>query len=170
MPRRAFAPRARAGRKIDFKNWEDIPAIDLSSTAAETIIGPSLNFGIPATILRVRGNLVVFFDGAADTSQQNVAMGLAVLSTDAVAAGAGSVPDPAAEAEFPWLWWTSVPIAHHVVGAAVLQDLAFARVVVDSKAMRKVKPGESLVIVYQTTAAITTTRIDQSHIRVLIGT
>jgi len=168
MARRAVV--TRPGKKIDFKNWNGLPAIDLNSSAAATILGSSLAFAIPATILRVRGQVLVLLDNAAVGVTQGVAMGLAVISSDAFAAGVVAVPDPAGELDYPWLWWNSVKLFTDSGASIDNFGMQYQRVEVDSKAMRKMKPGESLVFIAQTLAAVGVTRINVAHIRVLIGT
>ena len=162
---------ARPGKKIDFKSWTDLLGISLSTAAASTILGTSLAFGSPATILRMRGQILLNFDAAADNSRQNVGIGIGIISSDAFAAGAGSVPDPLSETDYPWLWWSTIPLVNDLqIAGESLQLAVVARVEVDSKAMRKVKPGQSLAVIYQTSAAVSATNIQQANIRVLIGT
>jgi len=161
----------RPGKKIDFKSWSDLLGITLTTNAAATILGTSLAFAIPATILRMRGNILLNFDAAADNSRQNIGIGIGIISSDAFAAGVASVPDPLAESDYPWLWWTVMPLVNDLqIAGESLQVCVAARVEIDSKAMRKVKPGQSLAVIYQTSAAVTATNIQQGNIRVLIGT
>ena len=158
------------GRTIDYKQWSFIPAIELSSAAAATISGASLAFEEPATILRCRGELVVALDGVAAGASNGVTFGLGIVSTDAATLGATALPDPGAEPNFPWLWWHDAELISNAVEANEQSDITSAvRVPIDTKAMRKMKPGESLIMVVQTDSAITVD-ILLSRIRVLIGT
>ena len=94
------------GRTIDYKQWERIAqSIASVSTATTTLLG-TLLIAQPQTILRSRG----FVQAAFDATQQvgdtmTLTFGLGVVSMDAAAAGAGSVPDPNGDPEYPWLWW-----------------------------------------------------------------
>ena len=64
------------------------------------------------------------------------------------------MPDPATEPEFDWLWWYPTILASFGAATAAIanpvpQGESFDRIRVESKAMRKMKPGESLVLVAQ---------------------
>ena len=170
MPsRRTF--RGRPGKTIDFKQWTSIPSIRFDQAAAATISGASVAFSSPFTILRIRGGIVNVVDTATDGDDITIGYGLAILSTDAFALGATAFPDPLGEPEYPWLWWYASSLISTLLNSAngVVSDVAAAeRIVVDSKAMRKVKPGESLVWVVQTGSA-TPVDILMENTRVLVG-
>ena len=167
--RRAGASRAK---KIDFKQWDALPSISLALDTATTIIGGSFAFSIPATILRIRGMLLVTLDNAAEGDDTFLTAALGMVSSDAAALGATAMPDPGSEPEYPWLWWASIPLfaTQSITGV----DPSFstvsgaARLEVDSKAMRKVKPGESLIWVFQGTDTVLKD-LDVGQTRVLIG-
>ncbi len=164
----------RPGRKIDFKNWDAIPGLVQELSTPQTFQGGALNFAIPATILRMRGGVQASFDESVQAGDRaTLAFGLAVVSTDAFSAGA--VPDPASEPEYPWLWWGVIELECTIVTAnwtAFPWGSGAMRLPVDSKAMRKIKPGESLTWVAQ--AAVMTgsptviAKFEQT--RTLIGT
>ncbi len=170
---RRVATRGRPGKTIDFKSWDAIPSINISTGAAGTVIGGSVAFTLPATILRVRGMVNLTIDNeSVEPVDTFVALGLAIVSTDAATLGATAMPDPAGDADFPWLWWMDVPLTMHEMLAAVPQSITqigSARVLVDSKAMRKVKPAQSLIWVLSHPDAIQVD-IDIALTRVLIGT
>ncbi len=171
MPRRVFSGR-RPGKKIDFKAWTGIPGIALGTAAAGTFQGASVAFGASATILRIRGSCLCQFDGVADNAQQFITFGLGIISSDAFAAGAGSVPDPAGEPEYDWMYWRTVELLRTFVDAAGAEISMVGcqfRFDIDSKAMRKVKPGQSLAWQFETTSAVATDII-MGQTRVLIGT
>ncbi len=163
----------RVAKKIDFKQWANIPAVGLSISTSGTNIGGSLVFLVPATILRFRGRLQMQFDATQQAGDEMVlTFGLGVISSDAFDAGGGSVPDPAGEPEYPWLWWG----AFHLHSELTLGQNQWGTnnqvVDVDSKAMRKIKPGQSLAWVVQSVAitGAPETLIDFLQARVLIGT
>ncbi len=163
----------RTGRSIDFKQWSAIPGSTQDVGGSSTFVGPGLlSFAVPGTILRIRGMLRVIFaaSGLTAIDAATVAFGLGLFATDAVTLGATAMPDPNAEPEFPWLWYgtalmRSASTDHGAPGASTLFEI-------DSKAMRKFKPGESLTMVgqYVNTAGNPTLHIDSAQIRVLIGT
>jgi len=164
----------RSGRKIDFKQWGGIPSLSLEVNSDGTNSGGSIAFLEPATILRVRGHVMAAFDESKQVGDEIlVTFGLGIISSDAFAAGPTAFPDPAGDIEYPWLWWGQMSLESYVTtndeeawgtSRQILQ--------VDSKAMRKVKPSESLVWVVQTGGAVgaPVTVINFGLTRVLIGT
>jgi len=90
-----------------------------------------------------------------------------------VTLGFTAVPDPSAEPEYPWMWYGQVQmfavttLAIGGVGAGYSQLLE-----VDTKAMRKFKPGETLAMVgqYVNVSGNPILRIQSGQTRVLIGT
>jgi len=166
--------RGHRGRTIDYKGWLGIAALDAPSiTTATTSKGASLAFTAPATILRCRGYVQANFDATqqiADT--MGIAFGLGIVSSDAVAAGAGSLPDPFGDADYPWLWWQSMFLRSEIAAGVHAWGLSAQRIDVDTKAMRRVKPGQSLVMVFETATVVgaPVTAITVGFMRVLIGT
>ncbi len=164
----------RVGRKIDFKQWESIPRV-LNESASDTIVsGGSIGFLIPATILRCRGRVWAQFDATMQVGDRmDLTFALGIISTDAFTLGATAFPDPAGEPEYPWLWWDQITLnseltAGHTGGFGPEAQM----LEIDTKAMRKVKPGESLFFCWQQSGAsgAPVTIVNQSLIRVLIGT
>jgi len=167
----------RYARTIDFKQWDLIPAIVLEETGVATNLGGGLGFLAPQTILRCRGEVSIQFDETAQAGDRAaITFGLGIVSSDAFAAGAGSVPDPGGEPEYPWLWWGSIEIEAIIAASAWTGGYGWGpsagRLEVDTKAMRKVKPGETLCWVAQTTLATgaPTMIIKLNQTRVLVGT
>ena len=144
------APRFRSQRMN--KRWDSLASVSQALTASGTSVGGSLAFTESSTVLRLIGEYG-FFCTSAPTALDaaHLSFGIAVVSSDAVAAGAGSLPDPRDEAEYPWLFW-----AEHLFRA---QSSTFAdtgsdgimmlRRHIDIRSMRKIKPRETLVWVYQ---------------------
>ena len=166
----------RPGKTIDYKQWTSVPGLIDSQSADTTFIGGGLSFAVPATILRVRGYVAAMFDETRQINDQmvvNFALGL--VSTDAFVVGATAVPDPVAEPEYPWLWWMEMRLDAFVVAAnqaSTPWGPAGQRYEVDTKAMRRVKPGETLVMVGSLSNATgaPATLLDIGQQRVLIGT
>ena len=126
--------------------------VNLSADAIA--IGPFFSAVESRTILRIRGSLTVGPDPngtLANDDRARISIGVGVVSTDAAFLGATAMPDPDAETSFVWLWyWSSVLI----FGSTFTQEMltaggSFIRVDVDSKGMRKIKSGQSLVYVVQ---------------------
>ena len=170
-------PYRSGGRKIDFKQWNAAPGLISSIGSDATILGGGLAFTFPATLLRFRGYVSAMLD---ETQQVGdlivVTFGLAIITSDAFTAGSGSVPDPATEPEFPWIWWKEMRLDSFATLTTAIGPAGYGpasqRYEVDSKAMRKIKPGETLCMIIQTTnaAGAPATLLDIGQLRVLIGT
>ena len=167
---------ARHARKIDYKAWDGIPGLTQAVSADSTFLASgALTFGIPATLLRTRTFIEVWFDatGLATDDEVSLTFGLALLSADAFSAGAGSVPDPSGEAEFPWIFWTAFHM--RVIETFATGGTAasmYRQIDVDSKAMRKIKPGQALFWVGQYTdlGGAPVMQISIPQTRCLLGT
>ena len=141
-----------AGRRQE-KDWVSIPGIEVDMTAAGTFQGASFAAGSSVTVLRMLGSYVLApTDGgtfaAGDSATITVAIG--VVSSDAFAAGAASMPDPAGEPGYPWLFWKSSPLFFHSTNASVLGATPLMpRIDFDIRSMRKMKSGQSLTMVLE---------------------
>ena len=150
MPRgRSFAPRGRSGG-VHNKEWT---TFFIDGTALDLAIGSIVAFSAlvadeAETLLRSRGLVKLVLDASSINESATVAMGLAMVSARAVAAGAASLPRPASEGSFPWLWhdWG---IVSSFAGAGTGGIAEVSTVIVDSKAMRKVKEDEVLALVFE---------------------
>ena len=166
--------RRQGGRTIDFKEWAGIPSLINEIGANATILGGSLAFTAPATILRARGRLYAQFDETVQVGDRIiVTFGLGIVSTDSYTVGSTAMPDPGGEPEYPWLWWGQVMLE---AGVAAGHSGGFGptaqQLEVDTKAMRKIKPGQSLAWVWELAGAAGSpvTIVSQGETRVLIGT
>ncbi len=118
-----------------------------------SVIQQSFSFEEDFTIARTRGILSIGL--AAHTADVDAvgAMGIAIVSDQAFAAGAGSIPGPWTDANWDgWFVWQ--PIAYHfefVTGAGF--DVISQQYEVDSKAMRKVTANETAVVMVESQAA-----------------
>ena len=107
-------------------------------------LGQSSGGGV--TIMRIRGTFTAWLDlvTAIGDGFINVAAGIGIVSGDAFAAGAGSMPSPLSDPDWDWLW---INYFGAVVGSTVTEEfkgLAAVRAVVDTKAMRKIAPNETV--------------------------
>ena len=144
--------RRSGGRQM--KHWHGSTNSVVNFTADAT--GILATFSAPTdpyTILRTLGQVIVVPTGsgtfvAADLA--TVTCGLGIVSSDALAAGAGSLPDPAVEPEYDWLWWHPTFAAFEGSADAPGQEIGMTeRINFDTRAMRKVKPRQALVMVAQ---------------------
>ncbi len=158
------------------KHWHFIPGANLAFTGNATGVGGSLALDGPWTVIRMLGEYLIHFTGGSTIvigDKATFALGIGVVSSDAVAAGAASLPDPAGEPEYPWLFWTSHELA--AIEADALQrggELGVIRRSFDIRSMRKLKPRESLVFVAQYVDVAGTPFIDVAiaQTRVLVAT
>ena len=110
--------------------------------------------GSPLTTVRNHGQLSVESDQSVAGETVQGAIGLAIVSEPAAAAGIGSIPTPITESDWDgWLMW--MPFSHTM--QFVQQDATGVQIVqpsnsifnYDSKAMRKIQDQESLVFVIE---------------------
>jgi len=125
-------------------------AVILDSTFA---VGAGL-FDAPFTIVRTRGLVMIKSDSEAATETPFGALGMAVVSAPAAAGGVGSIPTPISE-ESSELWFLWEPfIAPVVFGSAVGINKIDQTHYFDSKAMRKVEDGNTVVFVLENASAL----------------
>ena len=169
--------RRRSGfaKTIDFKSWLPILGISLNLSSSTKFLGANLSFEGPGTILRLRGEIVVDMVSDAATEAALVGLAIGIASADAVGNGVvASLPGPLSDVDYPWLWWSSIPLWSEAVDSASSpagQLSSNTRVMVDSKAMRKVKPNESLFVMTELSqlAGTPTARVTIGTTRVLLG-
>ncbi len=152
MPRRGGHQLVRSGSTRS-KEWE---TVCLASSPLDLAIGTVLVFELfrvlsAETLLRTRGQIMASFDSSAVNEAATIAAGIAFVSTRALLAGAASVPRPSSEGGYPWLWhgWFDVSSVPSVGGASISGEGLVQRLMVDSKAMRKVKEDESMILAFE---------------------
>ena len=98
-----------------------------------------------ATLIRTRGMMQIHFDPTSIGDTFQWAVGLGIYSSDAFAAGAASLPGPLSDVDYDWVW--------HKIGAfgpsfSATEDGTNIRnnlwIEIDSKAMRKLKPSQTM--------------------------
>ena len=132
------------------KEWNSIPSISLALTADATSLGGALSPGTSATVLRMLGEYIIVPTSApAALDQVKVAVGIGVISGDAFAAGSASVPDPAGEPDYPWLFWAEHSLYFGTTSVDPSSLGATVRRQFDIRSMRKMKPRETLAMIVQ---------------------
>ena len=152
MANRRNFPRAVRRRS----NWEGAQ-ISISLTTAvqaqQAVVTEAILENVPnPTIVRIRGKLA---------------------TSSAFAAGGASVESPFTEIGGDWIWWQSVTMRDSDAAAAANNDNTgrLVRVVVDSKAMRKISPNLVLIFVaHNVVSGSTMTIVVGGVIRVLLKT
>ncbi len=132
-------------RSSSLKTWGGFTSAAIFTTLAadSTVIVGSFISGADVTVLRTRGLLSIISDQEAADEEVNGAFGLAVVSEDAFAAGAGSVPSPIGDiGSDSWLVW--LPWTHTIRNG---QSETVSQFPIDSKAMRKFHADERVVVV-----------------------
>ncbi len=160
MAGRFARPRAKTARRS--KVWvgaQSATATGLgpSSAVVFTVIAEAdLETQGKPTIARVRGTWNAWYDRAAApaTGAMIVGAGITLVSTKSVTAGIASLPQPLTNIEWPWLWWDTTIVGLDFGDATGFQLLENSVRVVDSKAMRKVPPGNTLVLIVETSPAL----------------
>ena len=114
-----------------------------------------------STVRRLRGTFTVSSDQNVVSETQNGAIGCCVVGDLAVVAGVAAIKDPVTDvADDTWLWYQSFNLVNEVgeFGSHFFE--------IDSKAMRKVEIGNSLVFVVSNAHLLNSFRISVS-VRVL---
>ena len=157
------------------KQWAFMTVGSNAFTANATAALGSLSFAEPGTVIRMLGSFIISGTsggafGAGDEACLAVAIG--VVSTDAVAAGAGSLPDPGAEPEYPWLYWTEKVVFMFDGTLSESRSMSNWQVDFDVRSRRKLKPRESLVMVaeYSDITGTPPVTVSAARTRVLVAT
>ena len=118
------------------------------SASSVAFLGGVITVGTDGfTITRLRGNLQAFLETGGVSEGYHCAIGVAVVTSDAIAVGITAVPDPVADAGWDgWLYHRFFDV-HNI--SATLTDGANAmsahvQFEVDSKAMRKMGDNDTL--------------------------
>jgi len=138
MPRGRSAARRRT-------HWSEGSGAEAARGATGSIILFSLPSGHEGeTVVRVRGLLALVLTTATGVGDGYFgAFGMAIVTTAAATAGVGSIPTPLTEAGWDgWLLHRYFDVAKSVGDGGPGE---YARLELDSKAMRKVNEDESIV-------------------------
>ncbi len=155
MARRGFV---RTGRVSEKRLTQWVGSADISTqvalAAGAAVLDQSLVLtGLPATVVRTRGIITVYSDQTAANEEPFGAIGMCVVSDQALAIGVTAVPTPITDSG------SDLFFLHQYFAAPVkaTTDIAFANVSqtygFDSKAMRKISEDESLIIVVENASA-----------------
>ncbi len=161
--------RANRGRRTDYE-WSggNFSAAEASGGSS---VGTLVTINVPGTLMRIRGNVLVSIDGPTDGDKVIAAMGIILVTEEALAAGASAIANPGDinDLDAPWIWHQFLPLqSQAIVSTSAGQQ--FMRVEMDSKAMRKVKPTQSLVFRTANVALSGTPAVDYTAAaRILFG-
>ncbi len=137
----------RRTKKIDSVFWTGGTPVSVGAQTAGTIAGNILGVSAinrPVTILRVRGEVLSYLDGAqAPAGLVRLDMGLAVVPEGSAAVAAW---DPTTDENAPWFWFQRVHLGYEEMVTDVIDipGITSVRTVVDGKAMRKLGVAEEV--------------------------
>ncbi len=143
------------------KQWEIIQGAPQILSAGGTSIVGSLAPTEAITVIRMLGEYNIGIGTAAPTAldEAQIGLGICVVSTDAVLAGAASMPDPSDDIGYPWLFWADHFLFFPTNTQTNASRQSSVRRSFDVHSMRKIKPSESLVFVVQYTDVVGTPTI-----------
>ncbi len=165
----------RGGRSIRSTTWfQGVIAQTGLSAASTAVLSTSLNAAAlalrPFTIVRTRGIWRIKSDQEAAEERQQVAFGLMVPTDEAVAVGVTAIPTPATENGSD-VWFVHDVLLNSIgIGTNVGRNEGAAdgvNGIIDSKAMRKVDDGHTIVSVIETFSTSLGALTD-SYIRMLV--
>ena len=152
---RGLRARMVAQRRQTF--WFSSVVVSSALAAANTaVLQRSLNAAAlalrPFTIIRSRGWTMIRSDQAAATEQYQAAFGSIVVSDQATAIGVTAIPTPTTDDQSGWLVYEWSAGRIEVITAVGMDQRAGLFIPFDSKSMRKVEEGQTLVEVVESDA------------------
>ncbi len=153
---RSFSRGNRGQRRLT--QWgATAPETTFTALAAATAVLDStftVGSDSPETVVRIRGSFDVQSDQLAAQEEPFGAIGIAIVSDQAVAIGVTAIPTPYTDATSDlWMlhefWSAPMTFGVDARGIAKIDQL----VVLDSKAMRKITEDETLIIVVENGSA-----------------
>jgi len=111
------------------------------------------HFRLDATIIRMRGELLIMQDDAPVTETPIIwAAGIIVANEDAVSVGATALPDPGVD-DADWMWHRAGYLGTRVTAAAVETEAVPRYIEIDNKSMRKMNESfKTLALVFSNSA------------------
>ncbi len=103
----------------------------------------------PFTIVRTRVNWLVRSDQLSATEMYMVALGISIVSSQALAIGVTAVPTPFTDLDSDLFFLHDIITGEQLVTTAVGINMAMPNKDVDSRAMRKVEDGQDVAIVIE---------------------
>jgi len=142
--------RRSTGRKTDF-TWQGLFPVGNSTASGAAFVQLVVTTTTPATLYRSRGEIIGSIDGPADGNKLGLSFGLIVATEEQVAVGATALPNPAVDLDAEWIWHGFILLLSQAIVSTDYR-LHSGKLQVDSKAMRRMKQGQSVVLVGQNTA------------------
>ncbi len=156
VPQRVRRPTFWEGAKIDM-------TVTTGASISQPVVTEALLETVPnPTLVRIRGSLLIIMTASAATPGACLAViGIKVVSGAALAGA--SISLPFTDIGSDWVWWQAIPM--NLTGGSVAAPNSDGRSIVhrvdiDSKAMRKIKGNEVLVLVSQNVVGVSTQTFD----------
>ena len=147
------AVRGRSQRKTQWIGSSDSTATQ-TLLAGASVLDQSFAISTPRTVVRTRGALWVKSDQSAATEIPFGALGMSVVTQQAVAAGVASVPTPITdEGDDTFFLWQPFLAGMVFASAVGLNADMWFRYDFDSKAQRKVMDGTSIIVTLENASA-----------------
>ena len=122
--------------------------------AASVVLDQSFAFAEPATVIRIRGQLWIRSDTLSASEEPFGAIGMAVVTDQALAIGVTAVPTPITDQSSDnWFLWQPFAQSIAFLDATGMNFNRFAQFELESKAMRKVDDGKAVVVVLENASA-----------------
>ncbi len=160
----------RRVKKIDNLIW------DLHTSASLALAAGSVGVAFvgvgtqPATLLRMRGEILYWVDGTqAPGGAIQVFSGIVKVPEGS---GTDVAYDPFNDGNAPWIWFSCISLGYEemVTDVVAVQGAQFARVGIDNKAMRRIRPDEELQLVHRNVTTGTAMAVNISTtVRLLQG-
>ena len=125
---------------------------------------------VPGALCGYQARIQASIDGPADGDISSIGVGLTIGTDDQVSAGSSAFPSPLNDLDDDWFW-------HHIFqlqAQSASQDESWGiqcqQKMIDSKAMRRVKQNDQLVLVIEPTQTSGTPTVDVlGYVRTLLS-
>ncbi len=150
-----MANRRTSRPTYQWSNFGDVENNQDLSTATSRFGSSGSAVNTAQTLIRVRGKVGVTLDAAAVNERAMILCGLIAVNGDAFAAGDTAAPEifTNSDDEASWIWQGALYVDAGSE-AAVNENRLSDSIEVDSKAMRKLKPGQVITLVIHTPAEL----------------
>ena len=148
------------GRRTDYA-WNGGTVL-LNNITTSTLIASMVVVNQSSTLMRVHGEIMFrLATSAAALGSKILGCGLIAASDDQFAAGASAFPNPITDMDAAWLWHGFGLVgAVSTTLASNFSDAMVARLTIDSKAMRKVRANQQIILVVDPEDLVGTETVD----------
>ena len=146
----------RGGRKTDYQ-WGafqgTILALD-NAVGADGLGSTGFIFSQALTVTRIRGSVGVTLNPGGVGEAVMIRCGIIKVSENAFAAGSTAISNTFDDPGEDWIWMGHLYVSSGSEAAIVAASQLVDRVEIDTKAMRKVKPGETFAFTASVVASV----------------